>query len=172
MRHLNRVYTQKLNRTHHRVGHVFQGRYRAIMVEKDSHLLELMRYVVLNPVRARMVSAAGDWPWSSHGAMVGMVVGMVGMASRPDWLQTDWVLGQFGSTHGKAVMGYMDFVQAGVGQPSVWESLRGQIYLGSEAFVERMQMLVADRSAMTEIPRAQRRPQAKPIKHYRIDHSR
>ena len=160
MRHLNGVYTQKLNRTHHRVGHVFQGRYRAIMVEKDSHLLELMRYVVLNPVRAGMVGAAGDWPWSSYGAMVGM-------ASRPDWLQTDWVLGQFGSTHDKAVMGYMDFVQDGVGQPGVWESLRGQIYLGSEAFVERMQMLVADRSAMTEIPRAQRRPQAKPLEHYR-----
>lgn len=79
------------------------------MVEKDSYLLELMRYVVLNPVRAKMVSAAGDWPWSSYGAMVGM-------ASQPDWLQTDLVLGQFGSTHGKAVMGYMDFVRAGVDQ--------------------------------------------------------
>lgn len=110
MRHLNGVYTQKLNRTHHRVGHVFQGRYRAIMVEKDSYLLELLRYVVLNPVRAKMVSAAGDWLWSSYGAIVGM-------ASRPDWLQTDWVLGQFGSTHGKAVMVYMDFVRAG------WASL-------------------------------------------------
>ena len=160
MRHLNGVYTQRLNRTHHRVGHVFQGRYRAIMVEKDSHLLELMRYVVLNPVRAGMVLVAGDWRWSSYAAMVGT-------ASRPDWLQTDWVLGQFGSTHGGAVMGYMDFVQAGVGRPSVWESLRGQIYLGSEAFVDRMQGLVADRSAMIEIPCSQRRPLAKPIEYYR-----
>lgn len=160
MRHLNGVYTQRLNRTHHRVGHVFQGRYRAIMVEKDSHLLELMRYVVLNPIRAGMVSVTGDWRWSSYGAMVGT-------ASRPDWLQTDWVLGQFGSTYGEAVMGYMDFVRAGVGQPSVWESLRSQIYLGSEAFVDRMQGLVADRSAMTEIPRTQRRPPAKSIEYYR-----
>ena len=160
MRHLNGVYTQRLNRTHHRVGHVFQGRYRAIMVEKDSYLLELMRYVVLNPVRADMVSDAGDWPWSSYGTMVGT-------ASRPDWLQTDWLLAQFGDTRGKAVRGYMDFVRAGVGHPGVWDSLRGQIYLGSEAFVDRMQALVSDPSAMTEIPRTQRRPLAKPLEYYR-----
>ena len=67
-----------------------------------------MRYVVLNPVRAGMVSVAGDWRWSSYGAMVGT-------ASRPEWLQTDWGVGQFGSTHGEVVMGYMDFVRAGVG---------------------------------------------------------
>ncbi len=109
MRQLNGVYTQRLNRTHCRVGHAFQGRYRAIMVEKDAYLLELMRYVVLNPVRAGMVGEAGDWPWSSYGFMVGT-------ANRPGLLQTDWVLGQFGNTRGKAVMGYMDFVSAGVGQ--------------------------------------------------------
>ena len=56
MRQLNGVYTQTFNRTHDRVGHVFQGRYKAILVEKESHLLELCRYVVLNPVRAKMVS--------------------------------------------------------------------------------------------------------------------
>jgi putative transposase len=52
MRQLNGVYTQNFNRTHHRVGHVFQGRYKAIIVEKDSYLQELARYVVLNPVRS------------------------------------------------------------------------------------------------------------------------
>ena len=160
MRQLNGVYTQKLNRAHCRVGHVFQGRYRAIMVEKDAYLLELMRYVVLNPVRAGMVGETGDWPWRSYRSMIGM-------SSRPDWLETDWVLGQFGNTRGKAVMDYIDFVHAGVDQPNVWESLHGQIYLGSEAFVKRMQVLVSDRSAMTEIPRTQRRPLAKPLECYR-----
>jgi len=130
------------------------------MVEKDSYLLELMRYVVLNPVRAGMVSYAEDWPWSSYSAMVGT-------ASRPDWLQTDWILGQFGATRGKAVISYTDFVRTGVGQPGVWEFLRGQIYLGSEAFVDQMHALVSDSSAMTEIPRTQRRPLAKPLEHYR-----
>ena len=130
------------------------------MVEKDAYLLELMRYVVLNPVRAGMVAQAGDWPWSSYNAMVGT-------SSRPDWLQTDWVLGQFGRTRGEAVAAYMDFVHAGVGQPSAWESLRGQIYLGSEAFVDGMQSLFADRTAMAEIPRVQRRPLAKSLEYYR-----
>ena len=92
---------------------------------------------------------------------------MVGMSGRPDWLQTDWVLGQFGNTRGEAVTAYMDFVRAGVGQPSVWDSLRGQIYLGSEAFVNRMQALFTDRSAMAEIPRIQRRPVAKSLAYYR-----
>jgi len=159
MRHLNGVYTQKLNQIHRRVGHVFQGRYRAIMVEKETHLLELMRYVVLNPVRAGMIDEAGDWPWSSYGVMVGT-------ASRPEWLQTDFVLGQFGGTRGRAVSGYIDFIRAGVGQPSVWQSLRGQIYLGSEAFMDRMQVLISDRSTMVEIPRTQRRPLARSLEYY------
>jgi len=60
MRQLNGVYTQRFNHIHRRVGHVFQGRYRAIMVEKETYLLELIRYVVLNPVRAGMVAQAGD----------------------------------------------------------------------------------------------------------------
>jgi putative transposase len=62
MRQLNGVYTQAFNRTHHRSGHVFQGRYRAIVVEKEAYLLELSRYVLLHPVRARMVADVSDWP--------------------------------------------------------------------------------------------------------------
>ena len=81
MRQLNGVYTQRFNRTYERVGHVFQGRYKAILVQKETYLLELARYVVLNPVRARMVRRAGDWPWSSYRAMVGE-------AAAPEWLQT------------------------------------------------------------------------------------
>jgi putative transposase len=68
MRQLNGVYTQRFNRQHQRVGHVFQGRYKAIIVEKETYLLELARYIVLNPVRARMVYSARDWPWSSYRA--------------------------------------------------------------------------------------------------------
>jgi len=71
MRQLNGVYTQTINRRHLRVGHVIQGRYQAILVEKDRYLLELARYVVLNPVRARMVKQVGNWPWSSYQVMTG-----------------------------------------------------------------------------------------------------
>jgi putative transposase len=65
MRQLNGVVTQSMNRKHHRVGHLLQGRYKAILVEKDAYLLELCRYIVLNPVRANMVSSPDEWPWSS-----------------------------------------------------------------------------------------------------------
>lgn len=164
MRHLNGVYTQYVNRTHGRIGHVFQGRYKAILVEKDSYLLELARYVVLNPVRAGMVGDAGEWMWSSYPVMTGAV-------ARPPWLQTDWILGQFGGQQNKAREKYVDFVRAGVGLPSVWEALLGQIYLGGEEFVTRMQSDLPPDKSLDEIPRVQRRPLAKPLAHYRDEFS-
>lgn len=72
MRQLNGVYTQRFNRQHGRVGHVCQGRYQAIIVQKESYLVELARYVVLNPVRARMVHTPDQWPWSSYRATAGL----------------------------------------------------------------------------------------------------
>src|SRR5262249_61874578 len=104
MRQLNGAYTQYVNRRHNRVGHVFQGRYKAILVERDSQLLELARYVVLNPVRARMVSDAERWKWSSYGAMTGI-------APRPPWLETDWLLGQFSVQRKRAIPKFIDFVR-------------------------------------------------------------
>ena len=153
------MYTQTINRTHKRVGHVFQGRYKAILVEKDSYLLELARYVVLNPLRARMVRALANWRWSSYHAMIGTEKG-------PDWLQTDWILSQFSARRGESIKRYIEFVHSGVGLPSLWEKLRGQVYLGGDAFLKRMQKL-AEQAAIGEIPRVQRRPLAKPLSHYR-----
>jgi len=72
MRQLNGVYAQYVNRTHRRAGHLFQGRFKGILVEKDSYLLELARYVVLNPVRADRVRGPEEWPWSSYRATIGM----------------------------------------------------------------------------------------------------
>ncbi len=115
----------KFNRCHKRVGHVFQGRYKAILVEKDSYLLELSRYVVLNPVRARMVSDAGDWPWSSYQAMISQAVEL-------KCLKTDWLLSQFGTDRNKALIQYQNFVRSGVGLPPVWEGLNNQIFLGKK----------------------------------------
>ena len=123
MLQLNGVYTQQFNRAHGRVGHVYQGRYKAILVDKDSYLLELSRYVVLNPVRAGMVKSAGAWVWSSYRAMVGRV-------SPPSWLQTDELLRQFGKQRKRAIENYVDFVRAGVRIPSVWQDLKMQIYFG------------------------------------------
>jgi putative transposase len=93
MRQLNGVYTQRANQRHGKVGHVFQGRYKAVLVEREAHLLELARYVVLNPVRARIVREAGAWPWSSYRAMVGRV-------PAPPWLEVDGLLAQLARSSG------------------------------------------------------------------------
>jgi putative transposase len=87
MRQLNGVYTQVFNRRHKRVGHLFQGRFKAILIEKDSYLLEISRYLALNPVRTGMVSRAEEWPWSSYRTTIGI-------ADPPSWLQVDWILEQ------------------------------------------------------------------------------
>jgi hypothetical protein len=159
MRQLNGVYTQYFNRTHQRVGHVFQGRYKGILVEKDSYLKELSRYVVLNPVRARMVKDAKDWPWSSY-------LAMTGKQDVPEWLETNWLLSQFGRQRKRATTKYEDFVREGVGLPSLWTELSRQIYLGGEDFVERMQKELDKSADLSGIPRLQRRPKAKPLDYY------
>lgn len=159
MRQLNGVYTQYVNRTHKRVGHVFQGRFKGIMVDKDSYLLELCRYVVLNPVRAGMLRDPKQWAWSSHRAMLGQV-------EKPDWLETDWLLGQFGTQRRRAAEKYEQFVKAGVGMETVWTHLKNQIYLGSDKFVERLQRTVVVSDKLREVPRAQRRSKGRSLEYY------
>jgi REP-associated tyrosine transposase len=149
MRQLNGVYTQRLNRRHGRMGHVFQGRFKAIVVDRDSYLLELCRYVVLNPVRAGVVKQAGDYRWSSYRATVGR-------SGSPACLTCEWVLSQFGRTHAVSRRRYGDFVAAGIDAESPWEKLRGQVLLGSERFVAQMEPILKRRAALQEIPRRQR----------------
>lgn len=160
MRQLNGVYTQRFDRRHSRVGHIFQGRYKAILVDKDSHLLELSRYVVLNPVRAGMVNDAADWQWSSYLATIDRTMS-------PQWLQTHWLLRQFGSDRTQATLHYIDFVRAGIGLAPIWEDLRHQIYLGGDDFVRNLQTQISSTVADNrEIPKNQRRSIARPINHY------
>lgn len=156
MRQLNGVYTQRFNRAHGRVGHVFQGRYKAILVERDSYLLELARYVVLNPLRAGMVQRLETWPWSSY-------LATCGQTPVPAWLQPDWILAQFGRQRARAICKYVEFVHEGARLPSVWMQLQGQIYLGSDAFVKKMQAHIEKRPSLDEIPRAQRRMLTQPL---------
>jgi putative transposase len=135
MRRLNGVYTQAFNRRHGRVGHVLQGRYKAILVDKDNYLLELCRYVVLNPVRAQMVGSAADWPWSSYLATAGKM-------ACPHWLAVKPVLGMFSAERSQARRAYVRFVAEGGEQPSPWLQLKGQIFLGSQPFTTRMEKLL------------------------------
>ena len=154
MRQLNGVFTQTTNRRHGLTGHLLQGRFKAVLVERGAYLLELARYVVHNTVRAGMVRDAEDWPWSSYRAMLGQ-------ESAPAWLETDWLLGQFDGERSRAQAGYASFVGQEIGQPSVGDALRHQVFLGSEAFVERNCGLSKPQQLFREVPRAQRRPLAK-----------
>ncbi len=161
MRQLNGVYTQRSNRKYKRAGHVFQGRYKAILVQKDEYLLELSRYVVLNPVRAGRVKDVHDWPWSSYGAMTGE-------SPSPVWLETDWLLACFGKQRKRTIARYIDFVRAGAGLPPVWEGLKYQMYLGSDKFVESMLHKLDDlnKESLSEVSRLQRRPLARSLRWY------
>lgn len=150
MRRLNQVYTQAYNRRHGRVGHVLQGRFKSIVVDKDPYLLELSRYIVFNPVRAGMTTSVRAWPWSSYRATAGLV-------SPPAWLQVTAVLQLFDSNVSEAQRAYRKFVADGKGKGSPWEQLRGQIFLGDDAFLDRMDRLLQGRP-LDNVPRCQSHP--------------
>jgi hypothetical protein len=129
------------------------------LVQKDAYLLELSRYIVLNPVRARMVRTARDWPWSNYRATAGMT-------APPSWLETGWILVAFGKRKQEAQDTYRRFVADGKNQPSPWEELKNQIYLGSDAFVDAMQCKMEADRRLTEIPKTQRLPVSRPLTWY------
>jgi len=126
MRQLNGMYTQRFNRAHQRVGHVFQGRFKAIVVDKDAYLLELSRYIVLNPVAAGMVKRVEDWRWSSYTATAGLV-------KPPDFLDATWLLSQFGGAPKAARKTYRQFVEK-ADKVMPWDDLNGPDVLGDDAF--------------------------------------
>ena len=131
MRQLNGMFTQRFNRKHHRIGHVFQGRFKSIVVDKEAYLLELIRYIVGNPVAAGIVTDVADWPWSSY-------LATAGKRSTPAFLNTDWLLSQFDSVTTRAQADYIAFVQEGV-PASPWDSLNGPDILGGDEFRGQLQ---------------------------------
>ena len=156
MRQLNGVYTQANNRRHRRVGHLFQGRFKAVLVDGDAYLLELTRYVVLNPVRAGMVKKPADWPWSSYRVSVGL-------EPAAPWLSVDGLLAQFSQRRSLAQQRYAQFVAEGLQAASPWLNLKGQVFLGDEQFVQRMQDHLQSGKDDVQIPLAQRRPPPPPL---------
>lgn len=163
MRQLNGVYSQAFNRRHGLVGHIFQGRYKAILVQKESHLLELARYIVLNPLRARMVVSLDDWTWSSHHVLLGE-------KPAPSWLHTDGLLGRFGSCRSEAMQAYRRFVMQGMGLQSPLKRTRHQLMLGDDAFVARHQQ-DGGSEAFCEASRTQRRSLALAINDYQAKYA-
>ena len=164
MRHINGLYTQAYNRRHAQVGHLLQGRFKAVLVDTDAYFLEACRYVDLNPVRANCVPQPGDWAWSSYRAHAGQ-------ALAPMWLDSSALHRQLSPRSDEGPQRYAQFVAAGR-EVKLWEAgLNGQIYLGDDRFVRRMQTRarqVNDR----EIPKSQRRPRARPLSWYLAEHDR
>lgn len=120
MQNLSFRYTHWINQHQKRFGHLFQGRYRALLVDKDSYLLELVRYIHLNPVRTGLVKHPADYPWSGHRAYLNL--------ETIPWLSTDWVLSQLGGTARSARQRYERFVAEGVGLEQ-----QSSFHRGSEA---------------------------------------
>jgi len=149
MRQLNGIYTQKYNWRYTKTGHIFQGRYKAIVVDKESYLLELCRYVVLNPVRANIVKRPQDWKWSSYRPTAGR-------AKSPQWFTADWILAQFGRRRKRAQRLYHQFVMEGITKETPWKDLKGQIFLGDKEFIEECKRILDVSTDLQEIPRSQR----------------
>ena len=157
MRHVNGIYTQAFNRRHGKVGHLFQGRFKAILVDREAYLLQLCRYVELNPVRAGLVAQPADWPWSSYRAHVGQ-------AEVPAWLGSaelhGYLLGRDAQTaadRAKAARAYAKWVAAGRDVDLWAEGLRRQIYLGDDEFVQKMlDAATPTARRSTSVPKPQR----------------
>lgn len=150
-------YARTFNRRHARVGHLFASRFKASLVEKESYLLELARYVVLNPVRAGIVDRPEQYRWSSHQAVMGQV-------PTPTWLASDVLLQQFAphTNHARAV--YEAFVNAAIGRESdLWKNLVAKAYLGSDEWLREVRQQIDRRPRSSEHPRAQRVIGALPI---------
>ena len=132
MRQLAGVYTQRFNRHHGHKGALFQGRYKAVLVERETCLLELCREVSLTPVRAGLAAAPEDWRWSSYRVTIGR-------DPVPPWLEVEWLRERFDGDR-KA---WQRYVAEGLASPNVWDRRRQQIYLGSEDFVREVETKVA-----------------------------
>ena len=149
MRHINGVYTQRFNRSHKKEGQLFRGRYKAVLVESDGHLLEVMRYIHRNPLRAGIVNSLGDFQWSSH-------QGYLSRAKKWEWLQNENLLAMLASAKGKQRSAYMDFVSKGESEEiRKFYSLKNlPSILGGDRFKEFIRDRFSDLSSQSEIPEA------------------
>lgn len=149
MRDLNGIYAQRFNRVHGRDGHLFQGRFHSIVVDRDSYLLEVARYIVLNPVRAKIVPRPVDWKWSSYRATAGF--------SKPaDALSIGELLKNFGSDRHLAVKEYRRFVKEGIDKKNPFDDVLDGNLLGIEPFSDNIWTIAGDKSDLVEVPISER----------------
>ena len=146
MHGINSGYTGYFNRKHARVGHLFQGRYRGILVDKDAYLLELSRYIHLNPVRAKLVDKPEQYAWSSYSSYIAK-------GKEIPWLESNWILSQFGLDRNTSRKRYREFVSKAVEESteSPFGELYGQVILGTAKFIEKTKDLLKSKEVTQEI---------------------
>ncbi len=148
MRHINGAYTTYFNVKRGKSGHLFQGRYKAILVDADEYAKELSRYIHLNPVRAKMVERPEEYNWSSYREYTGL--------RKPhEWLNRDFVLGNFSSKFYEAEKAYKKFVSSleGKDYESPLKEVFASTILGDKGFIEHVKkFFVEDKETNKEIP--------------------
>ena len=147
MQGLQFTYTQYYNRHHRTVGHIFQGRYKAILCDRDSYLLELVRYIHLNPARLQRPKDPWKYRWSSHRAYLGEKTAVQ--------INTKLVLGQFGRASAQARHAYRKFMEEGIGQGHIdqYYEVIDQRFLGDEEFIEKVDKRTQGREVEAGGPR-------------------
>ncbi len=133
MRHINGAYTNYFNTKRDRAGHLFQGRYKAILFEKDEYAKQLSRYIHLNPVRAGLAEKPEEYEWSSYPEYIGK-------REKPEWLCTDFIHGYFGKTKTSAEKQYHKFVSQLINTEyeDPLNEVTGSVILGSSDFINKI----------------------------------
>ncbi|HEX3068138.1 MAG TPA: transposase [Thermoanaerobaculia bacterium] len=151
MKDIDGDYASSFNMRHQRAGHLFQGRFKSHLVDSETYLVEVARYIVLNPVRAHVVATPAEWRWSSYRATAGL-------AAIPRWLDPGPILDVFNADDWNAAMhGYREFVAAAIGRDtSPWENLVAQTFLGGTQFLQQVERTIRERKCSSEHPRDQR----------------
>jgi putative transposase len=150
MHWLNGTYAAWFNRIHKRCGHLFQGRFKSPLIEKESYFAEVLRYVVLNPVRAHMAQRPEDYKWSSYRATAGY-------DGAPDWLDLAAVRPFFHPDPKEAMSSYREFVCSKIeSDECLWDKLTNRIYLGTEEWTKAMRKIVETAPHSTDHPKEQR----------------
>lgn len=158
MQQLNGVYTQFINRKYQRCGHVFQGRFKSILVDTDSYYKTLVRYVLQNPIRASITNCINDYEWTSYHATIGQ-------QKTPQWLAVLDVLIQFHEEPKQAIARFQLFISHQE-QDDIWAGLTNQVFLGNGSFTKRQLAKIAPKSSMNDIPKLQRRNPTQPLAEY------
>jgi REP element-mobilizing transposase RayT len=150
MQWLMGAYAMAFNRRHRRSGHLFQGRFHSFLIDSDAYLAEVLRYVVLNPVRAGIVDDPAKYRWSSYRATAGL-------NDAPEWLDRQKALQFFGDDKATAASLYAEFVHAAIGSHErVWDKAVHGIFLGTREWAKKMRKRVESHIRSTDHPKAHR----------------